>query len=230
MMVKVFAGLVIVSALALVGVTVIGGTLDEVRALGACATPDAVIRYELAFAPENVETIFGAAGDACRPARVAAMDALNRGDLYFYVPAYVAFLLSAAGFLGLQGRAALGWVAAVLAAGAGVLDVFETVGLLSFGPAHMPAAGELASVYWFAKGKFVLLVINALVMAGMVLALSGIGRRIVAGLLCLPVLGVGAMYVDVEFIPLQTLSFLLGWVGVLVLAVGSLVRGIRVRR
>lgn len=224
MMVKVFAGLVIVSALALVGVTVVGGTLDEVQALGACATPDAVIRYELAFVPENVEPIFGAVGDACRPARVAAMDALNRGDLFFYVPAYVAFLLSAAGFLGSQGRAVFGWVAAGLAAGAGVLDVFETVGLLSFGPAHLPAAGELADVFWFATGKFVLLVINALVMAWMVLARGGIGRRIVAGLLCLPVLGVGAMYADVAFIPLQTLSFLLGWVGVLVLAVGRLVR------
>lgn len=219
---RILAVLVILSALAIVGVTVVGGTLPEVRALGDCATADAVIRYELAFDPEALVGIFGEVGDPCRPARVAAMDALNHGDLYFYVPSYTAFLVCAAFFLGRLGRAQLSWVAAGLAVAAGGSDVFETLGLLSFSPEHAPEADALARVYWFATAKFVLLVINALVMAGMVLAKRSALHWIVAGLLCLPVLGVGAMYVDEGFIPLQTLSFLLAWVGVLGLAVGSL--------
>lgn len=226
---RILAILVILSALAIVGVTVEGGSLEAVQELGACATPDAVIRYELAYDPEALFGIFGEMGDPCRPARVAAMDALNHGDLFFYVPAYTVFLVCAAFFLGRQGRGRLSWVAAGLAAAAGVSDVFETLGLLSFSPGHTPEADALARVFWFATIKFVLLVINALVMAWMVLAQRSVLRWIVAGLLCLPVLGVAAMYIDQAYIQLQTLSFTLGWMGVLVLAVMALVRGDRVR-
>lgn len=230
MMIRILAILVILSALAIVGVTVVGGSLEAVQELGACATPDAVIRYEMAYHPDALVGIFGEMGDPCRPARIAAMDALNHGDLFFYVSAYTAFLVSAAFFLGRLGRGRLSWVAAGLAAAAGVSDVFETLGLLSFSPEHAPEADALARVYWFATIKFVLLVINALVMALMVLAKRSVLRWVVAGLLCLPVLGVGAMYVDHAYIQLQTLSFTLGWMGVLVLAIASLFsRGARGR-
>lgn len=226
---KVFAVLTVAAGLAIVGVTLVGGSLEAVQALGACATPDAVIRYELVYDPQNLIGIFGEMGDPCRPARVAAMDALNHGDLFFYVPAYTAFLVCAAFFLGRLGRGRLSWVGAGLAAAAGVSDVFETLGLLSFSPEHAPEADALAQVYWFATGKFVLLVVNALVMAWMVLAQRSVLRWIVAGLLCLPVFGVAAMYADQAYIQLQTLSFTLGWLGVLMLAVNALVRGDRVR-
>ncbi len=220
-----YAGATAIAGLAMLGSTVASATLGEVAALGDCAVDGAIIRYELARNAADLAHVFGEAGDACRDVRVEAMDALNRVDLYWFVPAYALFLLFAGFFLAGGARLPIAIGAGVLAVGAGVLDVFETLALLDGSPEHAPDAAQMTVTYRLATGKFIALVLNALLLAVLALSRKTIARRIVAGLLCLPVFGVAAMYVDLQFISAQTLTFTLAWLGVLVLAMGSLVAG-----
>ena len=221
-----WAILTVIAGLAMLGSTVASGTLGEVAALGDCAVDGFIIRYELARDAADLQNVFGAADDACRPLRVDAMDALNRIDLFWFVPGYVLFLVCGGFFLAGRPRAPIAIAAGALAAMAGALDVFETLGLLAASPDHAPDAGQMTTIYWLATGKFVLLALNALLLAWLVLSRRSIARLIVAGLLCLPVFGLAAMYADLQFISAQTLSFTLAWLGVLALAIG----GVFVRR
>lgn len=223
---RVWAVLTVVAGVALVAAAVANVTIGEVLALDEAqraAFDGAVIRYELARTDADVRAIFGAPDDPARPLKVAAMDALNRLDLRAFVPAYVGFLVCAAFFAGGFGRMRAAWVAAGLALGAGGLDVVETVNMLAASPEHTPGEAHMTRVFWLATGKFVLLVLNALAMAWVVMAERGLGRWVLAGLLCLPVFGVGAMYADGDFIPLSALSFTVGWIGLMVSAVASLI-------
>ncbi len=220
---RVWAILTVVAGLAMLASTVASGTLGEVAALGDCAVDGFIIRYELARDAADLAHVFGAAGDACRPLRVDAMDALNRIDLFWFVPGYVLFLVCGGFFLASATRLPVAIAAGALAVIAGVLDVFETLGLLAASPDHAPDAAQMTTIYWLATGKFVLLVLNALALGWLVLSKRSIARWIAAGLLFLPVFGVAAMYVDLQFISAQTLSFTLGWLGVLALAIASLV-------
>lgn len=216
-----WAILTVVAGLAMLGSTVASGTLGEVAALGDCAMDGFIIRYELARDAADLVSVFGAAGDVCRPLRVDAMDALNRIDLFWFVPSYVVFLVCGGFFLAGRTRLPVAIAAGALAVMAGVLDLFETLGLLVASPDHAPDAGQMTTIYWLATGKFVLLVLNALVLAWLALSKRSIARLIAAGLLCLPVFGMAAMYVDLRFIFAQTLSFTLAWLGVLALAIGG---------
>ena len=218
---RMWAILTVIAGLAMLVSTVASGTLGEVAALGDCAVDGFIIRYELARDAADLVNVFGAAGDACRPLRVDAMDALNRIDLFWFVPGYVVFLVCGGFFLAGRRRLPVAIAAGALAVIAGVLDVFETLRLLAASPDHAPDAGQMTTIYWLATGKFVLLVLNALVLAWLALSKRSIARLIAAGLLCLPVFGMAAMYVDLQFISAQTLSFTLAWLGVLALAIGG---------
>ena len=220
---RIWAVLTIIAGLTMLASTVASGSLGEVAALGDCAVDGFIIRYELARDAADLAAVFGNVEDACRAPRVEAMDALNRIDLYWFVPAYALFLVFAGFFLASGARFVLAACAGGLAVLAGVLDVFETVALLDASPEHAPSEAQMTNIYWLATGKFVALVLNALLLAALALSRKSIARWIVAGLLCLPVLGVAAMYVDLRFISAQTLTFTVAWLGVLVLAIGAVV-------
>lgn len=216
-----WALLTVVAGAAMLGSGVASATLAEVAALGDCAVDGAVIRYELARSSEDLAYVFGAEGEACRSLRVAAMDALNRVDLYWFVPAYALFLVFGGLFLG-GARVRLAIGAGALVGFAAVLDVFETVALLDASPAHAPDAEQMSMIYWFATGKFALLAVNAVVLAWLAWSHRTIAARGVAVLQCLGAVATAAIYIDLDFIPMQTLLIGLAWIGLLVFAAVNL--------
>jgi hypothetical protein len=199
-------------------------TLPEVKAAGSCAANDAILRFEVARKVEDLDLLFGPTGAECRDKVVAAMDAVNTLDVRLFIPAYTAFVIFAALFLsgGALRPLTLGAIAAALVAC--VADYVETIGLLSYTPDLTPSTDELFRSSTAAWIKFAALAVNALLLAG--LCFTTVPRRpIIGALLCLPVIGVGAMALNMDWSFFQTLAFLLSWVPLMIMAVKSAITG-----
>ncbi len=161
----------------------------------------ALLVYQLARTPADIEVVFGPAGSPCRQAMIAAMDRANTVDLAGFIATYTAFL--ACFFLALRRArtetiARLGLAAVLTAA---LFDVLETATqlhitgqlpgstvallLLSIGSRGkflgLAIVCGCAGLAMFVRGKLVGRVASVLCIAG--------GLLVIAGLLSVPARG-----------------------------------------
>ena len=144
----------------------------------------ALLVFQLSRTPADIEVVFGAAGDPCRAAMIAAMDRANTVDLIGFIATYTAFL--ACFFLALRRAAtdtfARSGLAAVVAAAA--FDVLETSTQLHITGALPGSATSLLLLSIGSRGKFLGLAVVC-VCAGLAMFVRGkhVGRA--AGVLCI---------------------------------------------
>lgn len=222
---RLWATLTAFAGVVALGVVIAFQTLPEVMEAGACAASDAVLRFEFAKTQADLEAIFGPAGSDCRAKVVAAMDAINTLDVALFIPAYTAFVAFGALFLtgGAPRPAAVAAIAAaVIALGA---DYVETFALLSYTPELGPTPAMLAQSSTAAWIKFAALGLNALALAALCFTATPRRRWILGALLCLPAIGVTAMFIDLSWTSAQTLGFLAGWTALLIMAIKSAIWG-----
>jgi len=144
----------------------------------------ALLVFQLARTPAEIEAVFGQLGNPCRDGMIAAMDHANVVDLVAFIATYGAFL--ACFFLAVL-RAEAGSVAraGLAAVGAAVaFDVLETSMQLHITGALPGGAASLVLLTIGSRGKFLALAVVC-VCAGVALRRHGrlFGR--VAGVACL---------------------------------------------
>ena len=218
---RLLAGLTVLTGLATVAITVAFQMLPQVAAASACWAPGKVVDFELARTLEQLLKVF--CPDACRAPIVTAMDAVNHLDVKAYIPAYTAFEICAAMFLGLSFRkplvlAAIG-VAVVALAG----DYLETLTLLQITQGLDGSADLLARSSAGAWIKFAGLALNAFLLSRICMA-PETRRPILAMLLLLPMVATAFAAIDNSRAPLMTYALVLSWTPALLVAVRDLVR------
>jgi hypothetical protein len=197
-------------------ITIAFRMLAEVKAAGACAAGDAVLKFELATKMSDLDAIFGAPG--CQARVVAAMDAVNHLDIAAYIPTYTAFGVCAAIWLGGRLLAPLVLTAVALALVAFAADMVETTGLLQMTKDLAAAEPLLARVSTAAWIKFGALALHAVTLA--LICLRGSPRRLILGvLLVLPAIGTALAYLDQSRLGLMTLGFVAAWTPMLLVAI-----------
>jgi hypothetical protein len=100
-------------------------TVQAAQASG-CIEPLAVQRFQLARTEADIYLVFGAPQSACRPVIEAAMNAVNRLDLFAFIPVYAGFLIAAAFMIAPYARSYVAIAAFAAAALAVSGDVLET--------------------------------------------------------------------------------------------------------
>ncbi|MDP1631115.1 MAG: hypothetical protein Q8L66_06815 [Caulobacter sp.] len=213
---RLWAALAALTGLASAAVTVAFQQLAAVKAAGTCMSSGAVIQFEFARTAAELAAVFGPA--ACRAPTLAAMDAINHLDIAAYIPAYTAFGICAAMWLGRRARAPLVRAAIAAAAVAFVADMVETTTLLQITKdlaAAEPLLPRSSTAAWI---KFAALAAHALLLALLCLRATP-RRRILAVLVVLPAIGTIAARIDpAANTPLMTLGFALAWMAMLLLA------------
>ncbi|MDO8802390.1 hypothetical protein [Phenylobacterium sp.] len=216
---RLWAGLTVLTGLVTVAITIAFQMLPEVAAAGACWAPGKVVEFELARTLEQVLKAFGP--NACRAPIVTAMDAVNRFDVQAYIPAYTAFEICAAMFLGLSFRRPLvmATIGVALVALAG--DYLETLTLLRI---TQDLDGSTDLLAWSSAGvwiKFAGLALHAFLLSRICMADR---RPILAMLLLLPMVGTAFAAIDNSRAALMTYALILSWTPVLLVAARDLVR------
>lgn len=202
------------TGLASLVITVAFQQLAAVKAAGTCMGAGSVVQFEFARTAAELAAVFGPA--ACRQPVIAGMDAVNHLDIAAYIPAYTAFAVVAALWLG--GRSRLALFAIALAVVAFVADMVETTTLLQITrdlSAAEPLLPRSSTAAWI---KFAALATHALTLA-LVCLRTAPRRRILAVLLVLPAIGVVAARVDPGSVGLMTLGFVVAWTPMLLLAI-----------
>jgi hypothetical protein len=144
----------------------------------------ALLVYQLALTPADIEAVFGPAGEPCRATMIAAMDRANTVDLVGFIAAYSAF--QACFFLALR-RAGAGVVARLgLAAVVAALlfDVLETSTQLHITAALPGSSAALTLLAIGSRGKFLALALTSLC-AGLAMIAGGKIVARLAGTACL---------------------------------------------
>jgi len=144
----------------------------------------ALLAYQLARTPADIEAVFGPAGDPCRAAMIAAMDRANTVDLLGFIGTYSAFL--ACFFLALW-RAGAGGVARLGLAAVGAaltFDVIETATQLHITTALPGTSVSLTLLAIGSTGKYLCLVVVCLC-AGAAMIARGKWVARLAGTACL---------------------------------------------
>ena len=223
---RLWALLAAVAGIVALGVVIAFQLLPEVRAAteAKCATGDAVLRFEVARTPQDLDALFGPFGSACNVKVVAAMDAINTLDVWLFIPTYTAFVSFAALFLSGGRLSALAMAAIGAALVALAADYVETFALLSYTPDLNATPEQLAQSSAAAWLKFAALGVNGLLLAGLCFRAEP-RRPILGALLCLPAIGVAAMFLDLRLAPIQTLAFLASWTPLLAMAIRSAATG-----
>jgi|CXWL01.1.fsa_nt_gi hypothetical protein len=181
---------------------------------------DAVSLFQRAETVADIAAVFGEPPSA---AIIAAQDAINRLDLYGFIPAYTLFLVAGAAVLAGGVRKPLAWAAiapALVGAGADVVETLQQLRLtadMSNAAAHLP----IAPAHWV---KYAALGANGFGVAA--IALLGARKRQVLAVLALAplpcVLTVWAGFADDT--RLFSAAFGFYWVALLVLAIMEMVR------
>ncbi len=215
---RLWSWLAILGGMATLAIFVGFNFLPAVTAVYAPGTlGEAVSAFQRAASMADLVAVFG---DPPSAALLAAQDAVNRLDLYGFVPAYTLFLVAGAAMLAGGARQPMAWLAigpALFGAGADAVETLAQLRLIADwenAAAHLP----IAPWHW---AKYLGLACNGLGVAA--IALLGARKRYVLGalaLLPLPcVLAVwGGLIADA-----QSLSavFALYWVALLAHAVIS---------
>jgi hypothetical protein len=182
----------------------------------------ALLAFQMARTPADMEAVFGREGDPCRPGMVEALDRANTVDLYVFIWTYGAFLLCFLLAIGRGGggpAARLGIVA--LVAGLG-FDVLETATQLRLTGELPGTASALLALAIGSTGKYIALSLVTLC-AGVAMMTRGGICGTLAGLACIA--GSGAAFVGLlqpSSRRLLTAGTAIGWVVMLVYAAVSL--------
>lgn len=178
----------------------------------------AVSAFQRAEEIQHIVAVFGYPTD---PRRVAAMDALNRVDLFAFIPAYTAFLAAAAVMLGgLRNRWAQVAIAfALLGALADALETWKQLQLtadISNAENHLP----IAPWHWLKYGA---LALNGVAVAS--LCFTGERKRHILGVIALaPLPLVAASYAGLISTRVFAGAFTLYWIALLAIAIIETVR------
>lgn len=202
------------AGIATFGVTAMFTGLPAVKAAGTCMGAGSVVEFEFARTAAELAAVFGP--EVCRGPVIAGMDAINRLDVAAYIPAYTAFAIFAALWLG--GRTRLALAAVALAVVAFVADMVETTTLLQITKdlaAAEPLLPRSSTAAWI---KFAALAAHGVALA-LVCLRSTPRRRILAALLLLPAIGTIAARVDPGSVGLLTLGLGLAWTAMLLVAI-----------
>jgi hypothetical protein len=144
----------------------------------------ALLVYQLSRTPADIEAVFGAAGDPCRTAMVAAMDRANTVDLLGFIPTYTAFL--ACFFLALRraGTETVARIGLATVLTAALFDVLETATQLHITTQLPGGTTSLLLLTIGSRGKFLGLAVVC-ICAGLAMFARGklVGRG--AGVLCI---------------------------------------------
>ncbi|MDO8323576.1 MAG: hypothetical protein Q7T23_11615 [Phenylobacterium sp.] len=218
---RIWAGLTVLTGLATVAITAAFQMLPQVAAAGACWAPGKVVDFELARTLEQSLKVF--TPEACRVPIVSAMDAVNHLDVKAYIPAYTAFAVCAAMFLGGGLRKPLVLPAIGVALLALAADYVETFTLLQItrdleGSAHLLLRASDGA--WV---KFAALALHAFLLARICMA-PETRRPILAMLLLLPMVGTAFAAIDNSRAALMTYALVLSWTPVLLVAARDLAR------
>jgi hypothetical protein len=215
----------VVTGVVSLGISVAFAMLPEVTAAGDCLQRGAVVQFEFARNVVDLISIFGEPASTCRPLVASAMDAVNHLDTLAFIPAYTLFGICAALFLanGVWQRplviVAIG--ASLLAAAA---DYLETTTLLALTQTLDTPGGLLQYSQLGAWSKFALLAAHAVFCAGICYT-SDKKRYILGAMLLLPPFGVAAAAYDhIVWSNVMGAAFAVAWVGLLVMAIVSVVR------
>lgn len=215
----------VVTGVVSLGISVAFAMLPEVTAAGECFQRGAVVQFEFARNITDLLSIFGEPESACRPLVVTAMDAVNHLDTLAFIPAYTLFCICAALFLAngvWQRPLVIIAIGAALLAAAG--DYLETTTLLAITQTLDAPAGLLQYSQLGAWSKFALLAAHAVFCAGICYT-SDNKRYILGAMLMLPPFGVAAAAYDhVAYSNIMAAGFTVAWVGLLVMAIVSVVR------
>lgn len=215
----------VVTGLISLGITIAFGVLPEVTAAGECFQRGAVVQFEFARNVGDLLSIFGEPESTCRPLVVTAMDAINHLDTMAFIPAYTLFGICAALFLA---NGAWQRPLVIIAIGASLFaaaaDYLETVTLLGLTQTLDAPGGLLQYSQLGAWSKFALLAAHAVFCAGICYT-SAQPRYILGAILMLPPFGVAAAAYDhVAYSNIMAAGFTVAWVGLLVMAIVSVVR------
>lgn len=213
------------AGIASLAIVLIFQNLPEVKAAAGCMKQATVLLYEFARTQADLDGLFGPVGSDCRPKVIAAMDAVNTIDVWFFIPAYTLFASAAALFLSGGVLRPLAWVAVALAVVAAGMDYVETLNLLAYTPDLAPAPERLVESSSAAWVKFFCLALNALALAGLCFTATPHKRWILGGLLCLPIAGVTLMAINVEWMQAQSLAFFASWTPLMLMAARAAVIG-----
>ena len=201
------------TGLATLGVTLAFQQLAAVKAAGTCVGAGSVVEFEFARTAAELAAVFGP--EVCRRPVIAGMDAVNRLDIAAFIPAYTAFAILAALWLG--GRSRLALAAIALAVVAFVADMVETTTLLQITKdvaAAEPLLPRSSTAAWI---KFAALGAPGLALA-LICLRAAPKRRLLAVLLVLPAIGVAAARIDPGSVGLLTLGLGLSWTAMMLLA------------
>jgi len=213
----------------------LGSWFSRVVPATGCSMPPqrgvtALLAFQMARTPDDMEAVFGREGDPCRPGMVAALDRANTVDLYGFIWTYGAFLLCFLLAIGRGGggpAARLGIVALVAALG---LDVLETATQLRLTGELPGTASALQALAIGSTGKYIALSLVTLCTGVAMVTRGGICGTL-AGVACIA--GSGAAFVGLlqpSFRGLLTTGTAVGWVVMLVYSVVSLLWPGRARR
>jgi hypothetical protein len=179
----------------------------------------AVSAFQRAETVMDIAQVFGSPAD---PARVAAMDALNRLDLAAFIPAYTLFLIAAAVMLGgLRNRWTQVAIAFALVGAAG--DVVDTSRQLQL-TAHIDAPQgclPIAPWHWL---KYEGLALSGVALAS--LCFTAENKRWILGVIALaPFPLVALSYMGALSTRVFAAAFAIYWIALLVIALMDAVRG-----
>ena len=179
----------------------------------------AVSAFQRAETLGDLAAVFGSPPD---PSRMAAMDALNRLDLWAFIPAYVLFLAAAAMMLARGRSGPLLWAATAFALIGGGADAVETAKQLRL-TADWDNAGAylpIAPWHWL---KYIALALNGFAVAG--ICLLGEPRRwLLGGVALAPLPCVLAAWAGLAETRLFSAAFALYWIALLVAAALAVLR------
>lgn len=207
------------------GISIAFAMLPEVTAAGDCFQRGAVVQFEFARNLADLISIFGEPESTCRPLVITAMDAVNHIDTLAFIPAYTLFGICAALFLA---NGAWQRPLVIIAIGASLLaaaaDYLETVTLLALTQTLDAPGGLLQYSQLGAWSKFALLAAHAVFCAGICYT-SEKPRYILGAVLMLPAFGVAAAAYDhITLSNIMAAGFAVAWIGLLVMAIVSVVR------
>jgi hypothetical protein len=211
------------AGLVALAITVAFAQLPAVTAARACVASGDVIAFELATTLAELTRIFHPLGDTCRPLALAAMDQVNHLDVFAYIPSYTAFTILAVLFLAGNARRPLPLAALAVAVLALAADYVETTALLTItkdveGGVALTARASTAA--WI---KFGALAGHA----GLLAAICFTGqprRRVLGGLLLLPLPGFLVMLADPSRNGILNLAFFASWTPLMLMALWEALR------
>lgn len=210
--------LCLVVGLVLVGLTLLIGSVEGMRACDGSAALDPMIRFEWVRTVDEVRALFGA--EPCRSTLAGAMDGANRIDIFAYIPTFTLFQLFAAWALHRWGRH-VALTAAAAAIVAAVCDQAEDQILLAITASLPGEQGQIDMLFWLVRVKFALLAVAGACLGLLLTRRTGATRWLGIAM----IVGAAVALVGQAAPQLLTPGIALAWTALLIAALISVVRG-----